>query len=182
MPETEEELQKERFNLHIYEGKQTEEFLFVKLWFRMMELGNLEDVLRPDRQSIFHFFQTIAQPRITIYGLNAENEIDYLAIIEISSDVVEEKTVMFSLWMDTKKRKIRLSVQRACFIFEHVFKKFENCLAVTWENKNLKIFMKFGFKIVGCFPSIYNKDNVYSLWQTKKDFYESKAYKIAKEL
>jgi hypothetical protein len=178
----EEQDKKEKFGLRIYEGKENEEFLFTKLWFRMTELEDLEDVLRPDRRTIFHFFSTIAQPRITIYGMNAQNEIDFLVIIEIASDVPEEKTVMFSLWMDTEKRRPRLAIQRACFVFDQVFKRFGNCLAVTWRAKNIKIFQKFGFSIVGHFPTIYDKNNVYSLWQTEESFRKSRAYRIVKEL
>ena len=152
-----EEFKKNPYQLRLYEKKEHEDFLFTKLWMALKESGDIVDVLRPDRMTLFQFLETIQRPRFALYSLNSKNEIDYLFLFEPASDVPDEKTLIIGiLWSSPQKRGSRLLVQKTIFILNEVFKKFEHCLTVTWQEGKTDLFTKFGFSVVGFFPSLYN--------------------------
>jgi hypothetical protein len=166
------------YGLQIYQGQEFEDFLLVKTWMRMVECKDLDKVTRPDRQSLRWFLETLSPPRITVYGLNKQKSIDYLCWLELASDLVDENTIVLNLWIDPDSRKTRNVVLRTIKIYENIFEKLDNCLILTWVPENIALYQKFGYKTVGYYPELYRIKNVYSLWMTKNDFYNSKAYKI----
>lgn len=169
----------DKFGLRLFDKQPAEDLIFTQFWMQLQESEELKDLVRPDRTTLLDFLELIRPPRICLYSLGTNSKVDYFAVLEAASNVKEETTLMIgALWADTKLRGRRLFFRRLNYMFERIYERYDHCFITTWSSKSRTTFQKFGFSVVGFYPVIYNIPNIYSLWMTKDEYFQTKTHKI----
>jgi hypothetical protein len=167
--------QVEKLGFKIYTPTLENDVLFLRLWIKLSETGEIHKLLNPAQHTLFGFMALFQPPVTTIFTLNSQNQINYLTWFTEFSCATP--SVFTGLWVDRSQRGSRNMLLKQKLVHIGLFQNISLIYAVT-RQQNIDRFRKCGYNLVGQMPGFYVDELGFMLAATKESFESSRLFSI----